>query len=119
MDAVEARSWITRDVAKKLFADCGQDFDALKKSAVTKGFRPVTLKATATIEIKQQIRSSKSHNVIGKLEGDDPKLRDEYIIYTAHWDHLGGRTEVQGAQLFNGAINDTSRGTADIQLATP
>src|SRR5215470_10036636 len=52
MDAVEARSWITRDVAKELFADCGQDFDGLKKSAVTKGFRPVTLKATATIEIK-------------------------------------------------------------------
>jgi len=59
MDAVEARSWITRDVAKELFADCGQDFDALKKSAVTKGFRQVTLKATATIEIKQQILSFK------------------------------------------------------------
>src|SRR5438046_7915564 len=75
MDAVEARSWITRDVAKKLFADCGQDFDALKKSAVTKGFRPVTLKATATIEAKQEFRSFTSHNVMGQLEGHDPDLR--------------------------------------------
>ena len=117
MDAVEARSWITRDVAKKIFADCGQDFDALKKSAVTKGFRPVTLKATATIEIKQQIRSFKSHNVIGKLEGDDPKLRDEYIIYTAHWDHLGRHPELQGDQIFNGAIDNASGVASVIQLA--
>src|SRR5438105_5032309 len=117
MDAVEARSWITRDVARKLFADCGQDFDALKKSAVTKGFRPVTLKATATIEIKQQIRSFKSHNVIGKLEGDDPKLRDEYIIYTAHCDHPRRHPELQGDQIFNGAIDNASGVASVIQLA--
>src|SRR5207248_5724045 len=51
MDAVSARSWITLDVAKKLFADCGQNFDAVKKSAVTKNFQPVTLNAKANIEI--------------------------------------------------------------------
>src|SRR5246127_1496515 len=104
MDAVSARSWITLDVAKKLLADSGQNFDALKKSAITKGFRPVALKAKANIDIKQQIRSFKSHNVIGKLDGDDPKLRDEYVIYTAHWDHLGRHPELQGDQIFNGAI---------------
>jgi Zn-dependent M28 family amino/carboxypeptidase len=117
MDAVSARSWITRDVAKKLFADCGQDFDALKKSAITKEFRPVALTAKANIEIKQQIRSFKSHNVIGKLEGDDPKLRDEYIIYTAHWDHLGRHPELQGDQIFNGAIDNASGVASVIQLA--
>src|SRR6266403_4187609 len=117
MDAVSARSWITRDVAKKLFADCGQDFDALKKLAITKEFRPVSLKAKAIIEIKQQIRSFKYHNVIGKLEGDDPKLRDEYIIYTAHWDHLGRHPELQGDQVFNGAIDNASGVASVIQLA--
>lgn len=117
MDAVEARSWISLDAAKKLLADCGQDYDRLKKSAVTKEFRPVTLKATATIEIKQQIRSFKSHNVIGKLEGDDPKLRDEYIIYTAHWDHLGRHPELKGDQIFNGAIDNASGVASVIQLA--
>src|SRR6478672_8656159 len=85
LDAVSARSWITLDVAKKLFADSGQDFDALKKSAITKDFRPVVFNAKANIAIKQQIRSFKSHNVIGKLEGSDPKLNGEYVIYTAHW----------------------------------
>ena len=116
-DAVEARSWITVDTMKKLLADCGQDFDALKKSAITKEFRPVALNAKASIDIKQQLRSFKSHNVIGKLEGSDPKLRDEYVIYTAHWDHLGRRPELQGDQISNGAIDNASGVASVIQLA--
>ena len=118
MDAVSARSWITLDVAKKLVADSGQDFDALKKSAITKEFRPVRLNAKANIDIKQQIRAFKSHNVIGKLEGDDPKLRDEYVIYTAHWDHLGRHPELQGDQTFNGAIDNASGVASVIEIAT-
>jgi len=118
MDAVSARSWITVDIAKKLLTDSGQDFDALRKSAITKAFRPVALNAKANIDIKQQIRSFKSHNVIGKLDGDDPKLRDEYVIYTAHWDHLGRHPELQGDQIFNGAIDNASGVASVIQLAT-
>src|SRR6266403_4016357 len=116
-DAVAARSWITLDAAKKLMVDSGQDFDELKKSAIAKEFRPVTLKAKARIDIKQQIRSFKSHNVIGKLEGSDPTLRDEYVIYTAHWDHLGRHPELQGDQIFNGAIDNASGVASVIQLA--
>ncbi len=118
MDAVLARSWITLDVAKKLSADCGQDFDALKKSAITKDFRPVALNAKANIEIKQALRSFKSHNVIGEFEGADPKLKDEYIIYTAHWDHLGRHPELQGDQIFNGAVDNASGDAAVIALAS-
>src|SRR5437762_4721840 len=117
MDAVSVRSWITLDVAQKLLADCGQNFDAVKKSAVTKDFQPVMLKAKANIEIKQQIRAFKSHNVIGKLEGSDSKLRDEYIVYTAHWDHLGRHPELQGDQIFNGAIDNASGVASVIELA--
>ncbi|HAK05710.1 MAG TPA: peptidase M28, partial [Spartobacteria bacterium] len=116
-DAVQVRSWITLDVAKKLLADCGQDFDALKKAAITKEFRPMALNAKATIDIKQQLRSFKSHNVIGKLEGSDQKLKDEYVIYTAHWDHLGRHPELQGDQIFNGAVDNASGDAAVIQLA--
>ena len=117
-DVVSARSWITIDVAKKLFADCGQDFDALKRSAVTKDFRPVALNAKANIDIKQALRSFKSHNVIGKFEGADPALKDEYIIYTAHWDHLGRHPELQGDQIFNGAVDNASGDAAVIALAS-
>jgi Zn-dependent M28 family amino/carboxypeptidase len=117
VDAVEARSWITLDAAKKLLADCRQDFDTLKKSAITKGFRPVGLNAKANIDIRQQLRSFKSHNVIGKLEGSDPKLRDENVLYTAHWDHLGRHPELQGDQISNGAIDNASGVASLIQLA--
>ena len=108
MSAVSVRSWITLDVAKKLLADSGQDFDALKKEALKKEFRPVPLSAKASVTLKQTIRSLKSHNVVGKWEGSDPKLKDEWVIYSAHWDHLGRHSELQGDQIFNGAIDNAS-----------
>jgi Zn-dependent M28 family amino/carboxypeptidase len=116
MDAVQVRSWITLDVAKKLLADSGQDFDALKKAAIKKDFRPVALKAKANISIKQTVRSFKSHNVLGKLEGSDPKLKDEWVVYTAHWDHLGRHLDLPGDQIFNGAIDNASGVASVIQL---
>src|SRR5438477_3418256 len=106
--AVSVRSWITLDVAKKLLADSGQDFDALKKSAISKDFRPVELKTKANFEIKQELRTFKSHNVIAKLEGSDPKWKDEYVIFSAHWDHLGKHPELSGDQIFNGAVDNAS-----------
>src|SRR5437588_5892337 len=116
--AASSRSSITLDVAKKLLADCGQDFDALKKSAITKEFKPVALSAKAKIDIKQTVRSFKSRNVIGKFEGADPNLKDEYLIYSAHWDHLGKHPELQGDQIFNGAIDNASGDAAVIALAS-
>jgi Zn-dependent M28 family amino/carboxypeptidase len=116
-NAVQVRSWITLDVAKKLLTDCGQDFDALKKAAITKEFRPVALSTKVNIAIKQQLRSFKSHNVIGKFEGSDPKLKDQYVIYTAHWDHLGRHPELQGDQIFNGAVDNASGDAAVMELA--
>src|SRR3989440_5379268 len=62
--AVSVRSWITLDVAKKLLADCGKDFEALKKSAVRPDFRPVPLGVKTNFDVKQQVRSFQSHNVI-------------------------------------------------------
>jgi Zn-dependent M28 family amino/carboxypeptidase len=114
--AVPVRSWITLDVAKKLLADCGQDFEALKKSALSKDFRPVALKAKANFDIKQQVRTFKSHNVIAKLEGSDPKLKDEYVLFSAHWDHLGKHSELSGDQIFNGAVDNASGVAAVISL---
>lgn len=115
-DAVSVRSWITLDVAKKLLADCGQDFEALKKSAINKDFRPVALKAKANFEIKQDLRTFKSHNVIATLEGSDPKWKDEYVIFSAHWDHLGKHAELPGDQIFNGAVDNASGVAAVISL---
>ena len=117
MDQVGVRSWITLDVAKKLLADSGQDFDALKTVALSRDFRPVSLGATVNFDLKQTVRSFKSHNVVGKIEGSDPKLKDEWLIYTAHWDHLGKHPELKGDQIFNGALDNASGVAAIIELA--
>jgi len=116
--AVQIRSWITLDVAKKLLTDSGQDFEALKKAALTREFRPVALKAKANFDLKQTIRPFKSRNVVGKIEGSDPKLKDEWVLYTAHWDHLGRHEELKGDQIFNGAADNASGTGGLIELAT-
>ena len=117
MGAVQIRSWITLDVAKRLLADSGQDFDGLKKAAIMKEFRPVAISAKANFAMKQTVRPFKSRNVVGKLEGSDPKLKDEWIMYTAHWDHLGRQTDLKSDQIFNGAADNASGVGGLIELA--
>ncbi|HEX6560195.1 MAG TPA: M28 family metallopeptidase, partial [Longimicrobiales bacterium] len=102
-------SWIRLDKAKELLSAAGQDFDALKKAAIRKDFKPVALNAKATFHLKNTLREVQSKNVVAKLEGDDHK--DEYVIYSAHWDHLGKDPSIQGDQIFNGA-NDNATGVA-------
>ncbi len=118
MDQVPVRSWVTLDVARKLLSDNGHDFESLKKAAISKDFRPITLKSRANFDVKQTVRSFKSHNVVAKVEGSDSKLKNEWIIYSAHWDHLGRHTDIQGDQIFNGAVDNASGVAGLIELAT-
>jgi Zn-dependent M28 family amino/carboxypeptidase len=117
MGQVAVRSWVTLDTAKKLLAAGGQEFDALKKAALTKDFRPVVLDAKASFQLKQKVRTFQSNNVVGKIEGSDPKLKDEWIMYSAHWDHLGRNPEMPGDNIYNGAVDNASGTAAIIELA--
>jgi Zn-dependent M28 family amino/carboxypeptidase len=117
MGRAAVESWITTDRAKELFAASGQDFDALKKAAVSKDFKPVPLNAKANMTIKNTIREINSNNVIGKVEGSDPALKNEYVIYTAHWDHLGRDPKLTGDQIFNGALDNASGTAALLEIA--
>ena len=108
MDRAAVEAWITLDRAKELLSASGQDFDALKKSATTKEFKPVALNAKANFDIKNTLREINSQNVIAKLEGSDPNLRNEYLVYSAHWDHLGRDPKLAGDQIYNGAIDNAS-----------
>jgi Zn-dependent M28 family amino/carboxypeptidase len=117
MGQVEVRSWVTLETAKNLLAASGHDFDALKQAALRKDFRPVPLGATATFSLQQNIHTFKSRNVVGKIEGSDPKLKDEWLLYTAHWDHLGRNPDVQGDNIYNGAIDNASGVAAILELA--
>jgi Zn-dependent M28 family amino/carboxypeptidase len=104
--AVDA--WITLDRAKALFSACGLDYDALKARAATRAFKPVPLAATASFTVKNTLRSFSSQNVIGRLEGRDPALKHEYVMYTAHWDGFGVNPALSGDQIFNGALDNAS-----------
>ncbi|HVF56123.1 MAG TPA: M28 family metallopeptidase [Pyrinomonadaceae bacterium] len=117
MSRVGVESWITLARAKELFAATGQDFDALKKAAVSRDFRPVALNARLNVELKNNLREVQSQNVVARLEGSDAKLRDEYVVFTAHWDHLGRNDKLQGDQIFNGALDNASGVAALLELA--
>jgi Zn-dependent M28 family amino/carboxypeptidase len=105
--------WMTLEKAKALLAMSGKDFDQLKKAAVRRDFRPVLLPGKASLTIRNKIRTIESHNVIAKLEGQDAKLRNQYVVYTAHWDHLGIGPEVNGDKIYHGAVDNAS-GTAGL-----
>jgi Zn-dependent M28 family amino/carboxypeptidase len=114
---VGVESWITLDRAKELFAAAGQDFDALHKAATTKDFKPVALNARATFHVRNTLRTIDSQNVIAKLEGSDPSLKNEYVVYSAHWDHLGRDEKAQGDGIYNGAIDNASGVAQVLEIA--
>jgi Zn-dependent M28 family amino/carboxypeptidase len=111
MGRAAIEGWMTLDQAKALLAMSGQDFDALKKQAATRNFKPVALGTTASVSLKNKLRTIDSQNVVAKLEGSDPALKNEYVVYTAHWDHLGRGEAVKGDDIYNGAV-DNATGTA-------
>ena len=117
MNRVAVESWITTDRARELFTASGQDFDALKKAAVKKDFKPVVLNAKANLGVKNELREINSANVLAKLEGSDATLKNEHVIYTAHWDHLGRDPKLPGDQIFNGALDNASGTAALLEIA--
>ena len=117
MKRVAVESWITDVKAKQLLTAAGQNFDTLKKAALSKDFKPVLLNAKANITIKTALREVDSRNVVARLEGSDAKLKDEYVVYTAHWDHMGRDAQLKGDQIFNGALDNASGTAALLEIA--
>ena len=113
--AVEA--WISTEAARQLFSMAGKDFEALKKAAVSRDFKPVPLNARANLRVSNKLRRTQSTNVIARLEGSDPASKNEFVIYTAHWDHLGKDEKLLGDQVFNGARDNATGTAALLELA--
>src|SRR5262245_11823991 len=103
---VPLQGWITRDVAAGLFMSAGMDFDDLKKKALEAEFKPIPLGIKASVDLKNVMRRVDSRNVIGVLEGSERP--DEYVIFTAHWDHLGIGEPQNGDKIYNGAVDNAS-----------
>ena len=117
MNRAKVEGWLHLDRARELFKSAGQDFDALKKAAASRDFTPVPLGTTASISIDNTMRRIESQNVIGKLTGADATLKDEYVIYTGHWDHLGTGNAVDGDTIYNGAVDNATGIGAIIEIA--
>lgn len=92
-----------------LFAASGLDLAELRKQALSRDFKPVELKASISGEIHNEVREIETNNVVAKITGSDPVLRNQYVIYTGHWDHMGHI----GENIFHGA-SDNASGTAGV-----
>ncbi|MEO5622100.1 MAG: M28 family metallopeptidase [Dokdonella sp.] len=107
----QVEGWIQHDLAVDLFTRAGVDFASLKKQALSREFKPVTLKdATFSADYAVDTKVITSRNIVGRVEGSERP--DETVIYSAHWDHLGvGAPDSKGDRIYNGAV-DNGTGTA-------
>ena len=117
MGRAAVQGWLSLDAATALMKMAGQDFQKLKAAALSKDFKPVPLGATASMSLTQAQRTVDSRNVIAKITGADPQLKNEYVIYTSHWDHLGIGDAVNGDKIYNGAVDNASGTAMTLEIA--
>jgi Zn-dependent M28 family amino/carboxypeptidase len=117
MGRAAIEGWVTRDQAENLCAMAGKNYEALKKGALSRDFKPILFDLKASASVHNKLRRIESRNVAGKLEGSDAKLRDEYVIFTSHWDHFGIGPEINGDRIYHGALDNATGVGGLIELA--
>ncbi|HEY3745842.1 MAG TPA: M28 family peptidase [Gemmatimonadaceae bacterium] len=105
---IGVRGWITDSAATALLAQAGLNMADLRKRAESRDFRPVPTGITIDATMRNSLQHMSSNNVVGVVRGIDPKVRDEYVAYSAHWDHLGIGPVVNGDSIYNGAADNAS-----------
>lgn len=106
---LQVRSWVTDEAAHRLMKLAGQDLDTLRAKAATRDFQPVKLGLKGKLNLKSEVKRVAAPNVVGVIEGSDPQLKNEYVVYSAHWDHLGiGAPNKEGDTIYNGAQDNAS-----------
>ncbi|HEU4564058.1 MAG TPA: M28 family peptidase [Gemmatimonadaceae bacterium] len=102
------RGWITDSAATLLLKQAGLDLARLRKQAASRDFRPVPTGITMDVSIRSSVQHLQSRNVVGVLPGSSGKLGNEYVAYSAHWDHFGIGPKVNGDSIYNGAEDNAS-----------
>jgi Zn-dependent M28 family amino/carboxypeptidase len=105
---IGVRGWITDSAATALLAQAGLNMAQLRKQAESRDFRPVSTGIIIDASMKNSLQHMSANNVIGVVRGIDPKVRDEYVAYSAHWDHFGIGPVVNGDSIYNGAVDNAS-----------
>ncbi len=115
--ALKVASWVHLDVAKKLAAASGMDLDKMMEDARSRDFRPVNFGAKLKAHMVSKVRNFESNNVVAILPGSDRNLKDEAVMYTAHYDHFGIRPDMAGDNIFNGADDNATGCAIVLELA--
>jgi Zn-dependent M28 family amino/carboxypeptidase len=111
---LNVKSWMTYDAAKRMLPN----LDELMASAKNRGFKPVKTGLNVELGLKSEFKTFDSPNVVGTVEGSDAALSKEYVLYSAHWDHLGiGEPDAKGDRIYNGAYDNASGVSATIAIA--
>jgi Zn-dependent M28 family amino/carboxypeptidase len=106
---LQFRSWVTDASAQRMMKLAGQDLAALRAAAAKRDFEPVKLGLKGKLSLKSEVKRVADRNVVGIVEGSDPQLRNEYVVYSAHWDHLGiGAPNKNGDTIYNGALDNAT-----------
>lgn len=111
-------AWLTEEGSTAMFAEAGLNLSEMLDAAESPDFSPVPLDGiTASIRLNSTYKDLTLMNVVGKIEGNDAELKDDYIVFTAHHDHLGVGTPVDGDSIYNGALDNASGVSAVLNLA--
>ena len=111
------KGWLTEESAQAMFQLSGHDLETLKEEALSRNFKPAPLGVRGSLTIANTFRRVDSHNVVARLEGSDPSLKEQYVVYLAHWDHLGKKTTSEGEQIYHGAVDNASGTAALLEMA--
>ncbi len=115
---LKVKSWVTFDAAQKILTSGNLNINDLTAAAKQRGFKPVNTGLKVKLNLKSEMKTFDSPNVVGVVVGSDKNLKSEYVIYTAHWDHLGiGEADARGDKIYNGAYDNASGVAAVIGIA--
>ncbi len=106
--ALKLKSWVTDEAARRIAQMGGHNLDQLRQSAASRSFKPVTLNAKVDLTLRTQVQRLTSPNVAAIYRGNDPTLKNEYVVYSGHWDHLGIRPDQAGDNIYNGAVDNAT-----------
>jgi len=109
--------WGSSEVGARIFEKTGKSVAEMLQLADTKGFQPIPLELRLKGRIHSRVTPFETHNVLAKIEGSDPVKKNEAILYTAHWDHLGVGFEVEGDKIYNGAADNATGCGVLLELA--
>ena len=115
---LRVKSWVTFDAALKILTSGNLNINDLTAAAKQRGFKPINTGLKVKLNLKSEMKTFDSPNVVGVVVGSDKNLKSEYVIYTAHWDHLGiGEADARGDKIYNGAYDNASGVAAVIGIA--